>query len=450
MQTKQRSDAKRQRKTTNSHLSVSESGQAKPSRKRLWSLLFVLVVLISLGWASREILANRLAKSAGNLSHLYDRQRVDLLLSVAGLLSPEVPQIALTRARWERRRGDLQDSLAYFDKALEQGAEESDLYLEQSLFAAQRQPDPKTDKRLISLLEEYPAHRADICFAYVLGYISYRRYDPALLLLEGWIEEDPAAALPKALLGTVYAEQDKGTEAEAQYRKALNLEPTNPLAAFGLAELLAKEGNIKEAIPFYQIASQIEFSGSVPAIIGWAASLRSVGESDQAQVILDNALVVRPHEPDILLERANLALENGDFQLAADLLQPQIDRGARQQAVNYAYATAQRRLGNVEVAKTHFEFAAEAAKEANTIVRLDTQLAEQPDNNDLRFEIGWRHLRYGDPNEGLMWLSQVLENNPDHKQTHQVLAEYYENLSRQQKDADKLAKMHRRKLASLQ
>jgi hypothetical protein len=70
-------------------------------------------------------------------------------------------------------------------------------------------------------------------------------------------------------------------------------------------------------------------------------------------------------------------------------------------------------------------------------------VADQPDNLQLRYEIGAAHLRYGNTEDGMMWLQSVLNIDPKHQPTHLALAEYYETQVRQNTKAIGLAQQHR-------
>jgi hypothetical protein len=56
---------------------------------------------------------------------------------------------------------------------------------------------------------------------------------------------------------------------------------------------------------------------------------------------------------------------------------------------------------------------------------LTRKLQAAPDDADLRCRIGQLFLRYGEE-EGLRWLLLNVQNHPDHRPSHQALAEYYQ------------------------
>ena len=66
------------------------------------------------------------------------------------------------------------------------------------------------------------------------------------------------------------------------------------------------------------------------------------------------------------------------------------------------------------------------------------KLITQPEDAELRYQIGSTLLRYDSPSDGLGWLLSVLDVDPHHRPTHAVLAEYYAG-----KGNEKLAEHHR-------
>ena len=61
--------------------------------------------------------------------------------------------------------------------------------------------------------------------------------------------------------------------------------------------------------------------------------------------------------------------------------------------------------------------------------RLETltrQIAQAPNDPDLRCEAGLIFLNNGQEVEGLRWLASALKENPHHGPSHRALADYYE------------------------
>ncbi len=78
----------------------------------------------------------------------------------------------------------------------------------------------------------------------------------------------------------------------------------------------------------------------------------------------------------------------------------------------------------------------EAARTAARLQEIDADLLRmrelvqevmrRPRDAGLRYEAGMIFLKNGLTEEGLAWLAMALENDPQHRPTHQALAEHYE------------------------
>jgi Tfp pilus assembly protein PilF len=71
------------------------------------------------------------------------------------------------------------------------------------------------------------------------------------------------------------------------------------------------------------------------------------------------------------------------------------------------------------------------AEAEESLARMERQLrvvVNRPDDVEVRYDIGMTLLKYGSPEDGAKWLLTVVEQQPDHKRTHQALAVYYESL----------------------
>src|SRR5262249_57223918 len=55
----------------------------------------------------------------------------------------------------------------------------------------------------------------------------------------------------------------------------------------------------------------------------------------------------------------------------------------------------------------------------------ENQLQREPNNAAICHEIAMIFLRAGIPQQGLIWLLNALQANPDHVPTHRALAVYY-------------------------
>ncbi len=83
--------------------------------------------------------------------------------------------------------------------------------------------------------------------------------------------------------------------------------------------------------------------------------------------------------------------------------------------------------GQHEEAKRHFETVSAAKQQLKIINQLKDTLSKTRDSADLRYEIGWRLLKFDDPVQGELWLRGALEIEPDHEKSRSALVEHYQN-----------------------
>jgi len=94
--------------------------------------------------------------------------------------------------------------------------------------------------------------------------------------------------------------------------------------------------------------------------------------------------------------------------------------------------------GDLDQSRAHFEKSA-AIQDASRRVRgLMGQVRADPENAQLRLQIGRTLLEQGQAADALLWFQGALRIDPRHRPTHRQLADYYES----QGDAD-LAAQHR-------
>jgi len=61
--------------------------------------------------------------------------------------------------------------------------------------------------------------------------------------------------------------------------------------------------------------------------------------------------------------------------------------------------------------------------------------SKKPHDAALRSQVGAIFLQFGKDKEGLAWLNSALQDDPNHRRTHQVLADYFEHIGQKEKAA---------------
>jgi Tfp pilus assembly protein PilF len=128
-----------------------------------------------------------------------------------------------------------------------------------------------------------------------------------------------------------------------------------------------------------------------------------------------------------MLERGRLALEQSKHEEAENWLRQAVRLAPYDYQSNYSLFLClnqrdkpdeaeeqQRRVGRIEADMKHMN-------------ELTDRLQSRPYDADMRCEIGRLFLRNGEGREGVLWLQSALQVAPDHRPTHQALAEHYEH-----------------------
>ena len=63
--------------------------------------------------------------------------------------------------------------------------------------------------------------------------------------------------------------------------------------------------------------------------------------------------------------------------------------------------------------------------------KLVREVNQKPNDPALRYEAGMIFLRNGFTQDGLHWLSTALDVDPNHRPTHQALADHFERTGEQ-------------------
>jgi predicted Zn-dependent protease len=73
---------------------------------------------------------------------------------------------------------------------------------------------------------------------------------------------------------------------------------------------------------------------------------------------------------------------------------------------------------------------AQVTKDLAIVARVWDRLAKDSTNLQLRYEMGDAYLRLKRPGDALVWLNSVLDRDPEHRATLQLLADYHEKCGR--------------------
>ena len=332
------------------------------------------------------------------------------------------------RARASRKTGDWAAFAGHLKRARSLGFPATGIEREQWLAQAQSGQLRDVEERLPLLLADPRDDGAEICEAFVNGYFLNERMDEAARILEAWIADFPRDPEPLFIRGRIRAESQFLKDAEQDFRAALSLDPAYWLAALELANTLVLERDIAGALEIYRRTAAIP-AHRFKARLGETKCLRLLERLGEARKSAERLLADDPGSREGLLELGLVDLEQGRYAEATASLKEALAINPRSLLVRQSLTRALRGTGDLEGAKEQAAYVEQAQAALQRAERLRDRVAEDPDNADLRYEIGKIYLRYAVPERGINWLKSALNCDPEHQAAKRALDDYFANQS---------------------
>jgi len=330
------------------------------------------------------------------------------------------------RARLCRKRGDWDGVREFLLQARDRQFPIDRLEREQWLTLAQSGQLRAAEFHLPTLLTDPRDDGAEICEAFVNGYFINHRLTDALRLLDVWIADFPKDSEPLLIRGKIRAEQQFLKDSESDLRAALSLNPDSDTVKLELADVLVLERDIKAANEIYRKVSP-KSESSVRARVGEAKTLRLLNQPQAALAAAKQVLDRDPGNREGLLELGLAELDLNEPVTAASALQQALTLNPRSLVVHQALARALRATGDLAHAREHAEYVANAQSALQRADELATRITQQPEDAEMRYEIGMIYLKYAVPERGVQWLKSVLNCNPNHRDAQRALDDYFAN-----------------------
>lgn len=160
-------------------------------------------------------------------------------------VSPEVYESYLKgRFTTPNSRENVEKSIAYFQDAIDK--------------------DPTFAPAYVGLAESYT-----VLGTVFVGAPPEEARNKVISAAQKALELDPTVAEAHVLLADVYTQHWHWTDAETEYKRALELKPNDPGAHMGYAEWLMCQGRLDEAIQWAQRARELDPLGDQGSSIGW-------------------------------------------------------------------------------------------------------------------------------------------------------------------------------------
>lgn len=152
-----------------------------------------------------------------------------------------------------------------------------------------------------------------------IAYRGLELIDEAQQVIEACKDHPSAGEHAYLALGDILQERGKLTEAEAAYRKALEVRAPSVSLLLALGQVVLNQGKTDQAVDAYRKASQLD-DRSPKAFLGLGRSLRKQGNYEDAESALKKAVELRPDDKETQQELSILYMETGQLELATEVL----------------------------------------------------------------------------------------------------------------------------------
>src|SRR2546427_196203 len=223
----------------------------------------------------------------------------------------------------------------------------------------------------------------------------------ARLQARQWAEKalklDDTLAEAHTALARVAQQEGDGAGGEREYRRAIELKPSYPLARIWYALYLYAMQRFEEAVAQAERAQQLDPAS--PLINTWAgAAYFFAGRAEEAMASWQKALELDPGYADASVVLARTYVTRGMYQQAIAELQKALIFDPREPFVLGALAHAYARAGRRE----------EALKLVSELKRIEAERSNIP-----TFSFVWAYAGLGDKAQAFAWLERACQERRD-------------------------------------
>ena len=226
-------------------------------------------------------------------------------------------------------------------------------------------------------------------------------------------------AIDYGRLGMLYQALQIRGAAEVCYTNAVQLSPDDYQWSYLLAFLYQDNGDLDKAETYYQRVLVLR-PDDLPATLKLAQTLRHNNKHDDAVVLFSKALSMDPNSAVALEGLGSEALRLKDYELAVIHLEKALQLDPRATRLHYLLATAHRRLGNLDEARTHI------AKQGKQNPSLnDPAMAAMRDmlkTSQQFIKRGLAAYEAGNYQEAKKQYQEAIQQDPTDANTHLALA----------------------------
>jgi tetratricopeptide (TPR) repeat protein len=336
------------------------------------------------------------------------------------------PELLLLAARTARRANDYEAATQYLDLLALVQAGSAVGVRERLLAAAQQgQLDAAAEGQLWALVKDHHPESILILEALTRGYLHVYRLGSALECLQCWLARQPDCVQAMLWRGQIWEGMHREDEARNDYLRALELAPEDNDAHLRLAVFLAYTNQAAEALPHFERVRQKQ-PHNPTVVVGLARCHYVLGQTAQAEQLLDARLRDDPHDLAALRERGKIALYQGHVTEAEPWLRQTLELDPYDsEGLSLLILCLHQQEKHAEARALSGQLK-QVEADLDELAQLNREVLKDPENAGPRCQAGLLCLRNGQEQEGLRWFAGALQVDPQHRPTHQALADYFE------------------------
>jgi Tfp pilus assembly protein PilF len=412
-------------------------------RRHPVKILVAIVVLCVLGLGAHHVAgywhieSQRRAAERALARYEFDEALEHYAVCLAA--QPRSGPLHLQMARASRRAGKYDQAAEHLALCQQLEGRTSANGLEGTLLRTESGDVASTEQFLMQQIERGSPEATQIMEALAQGYVRTYRLGNARHWLDRLLERQPDNVRALMVRGRLRESAGDDQGAEADFRRAIEVQPDHVAARCQLGEFLLRHNRPEEALHQYEYV-RTRPGGDQPAVLlGLGRSQRRLGALDAAREVLDDLLARYPQSGDALMERGKLALDRAAPAEAEVWLRKAVGNSPYNAQANYLLAQSLRRQNKDEQAK-EYELAQERIeRDQKLLAETNVRVGKAPADPEPRRESALICFRLGREREGLRWLLSALDQAPRDRPTHAALADYYERIGKSE-----LADKHRR------
>jgi tetratricopeptide (TPR) repeat protein len=412
--------------------SSSQPAVAIGGRRRLWFVLLAGLLAVTCYWPITHFLDVRRFHAAQAAERARDFPRAQAELERCLRVWPDDPEVRLLAARVGWRSWLGRSFEAGWDRSLREhlkGADQAPglshrVSLESAILDLLGGDLRGAGARVQARVRDDNPDAVALLEALARAHLDSHHLSEASDFAGAILRQRPDHALAHFWRGLALelSGQRRG-EADADYRRAVELEPDNFEFRLRLAgyltlrrEFLAETRDILE-----QLRAEQPDHPDVLQPLG--VVLLDLGEVAVARPVVERLVALRPGDGEATALLGQLEMAAGQVPDAERQLRKAVAQSPGSHTAHVQLSQCLFRVGKVDEAKAMSERADRIQADRKAIAQLYGQVKDRPNDPRVRYDLGVLHRRVGDERVGAFWLRSALDVDQEFEPAKRALAE---------------------------